>query len=163
MLMHHDLLAERGVAPDDGHRAHDLMVGRGRRMADHWVAVVKGLGVNWVSNGMMMDDRKVAYGVMRDDAVMHDPMRARGTYLVNNFLVNRHVARLRGRHGRKRERDRRRPQDDQQPRRKLSSHGFYLGLSRRATHTRSCFNTLGTSPGKSSLIRPGPNRSAQDE
>ena len=29
------------------------------------------------------------------------------------------------------------------------------------THARNCFNTMGTSPGKSSLIRPGPNASAQ--
>jgi hypothetical protein len=28
------------------------------------------------------------------------------------------------------------------------------------THARNCFNTMGTSPGKSSLINPGPNTSA---
>ena len=29
------------------------------------------------------------------------------------------------------------------------------------THARNCFNTMGMSPGKSSLIKPGPNASAQ--
>ena len=39
-------------------------------------------------------------------------------------------------------------------------HALHHG-SRGATHARNCFNTMGTRPGKSSLIRPGPNDSAQ--
>ncbi len=35
------------------------------------------------------------------------------------------------------------------------------GRDVETTHARNVFNTMGTSPGKSSLIRPGPNASAQ--
>jgi hypothetical protein len=133
MLMDHDLLAERGVTPNDGGVAHNPMVGRGRCMDDHRGAAME---VNWVSEGMPTDEPEVAYGVMRDDAMARDEMGPNRNFLVNDPFVDRRMGRLRGGRHRNRERDRHRRQDDQQPRRKPSSHGvltFAFRTSRLTT------------------------------
>lgn len=61
----------------------------------------------------------------------------------------------RGRHDPGSERGKRDPDD--------GGHASFLfqGALVVTTHVHSCFNTTGTRPGKSSLMRPGPKASAQ--
>ena len=157
--MDHHLLAQLSVAVGNGHVTPDRVV-RGRSVGDNGVVMVADRVMDGVVTGCVVADREVMDGVMRDEVMMHDPVVVRAV-----VMDRRRMARMNGGRGRSRERDRRRPETDQQQTRKQTSHGSLSCAFRRpaATHARSCFNTLGTRPGKSSLIRPGPNRSAQAE
>jgi hypothetical protein len=125
MLVDHDLLAELSVAVGDGHVVHDRVVGSGGPVDDHRAAMADREGMNGVVKGVAMVDNEVADGVMDDDLAMNHDVTVHDHVTVHDAVVmnRRRGSRASGGSGWNRERDRRRPQTDQQQTRKQTSHG----------------------------------------